>query len=200
MGRVHFEHLGGRYVYVCLKLNCRVYLTNSDQGKPKPGAEDMGAHFEDTDDGYVTFFARVSNVSITGRVVGAFWSWKLFFICMVVWKCSRYFEVLALKLTVLGTQKLKFLYLCFDNFSRLSLKYLLIFRGVLFSFFHKTLADLNFFQISREWEVRETPIGKYCVREVTCKKCDERLGWFYEFAPEASQRWVYNETLSYLWK
>jgi hypothetical protein len=31
--------------------------------------------------------------------------------------------------------------------------------------------------------------GRHIVRDVTCKKCDTKLGWVYEFATEENQRY-----------
>lgn len=31
--------------------------------------------------------------------------------------------------------------------------------------------------------------GRHIVRDVTCKKCDTKLGWVYEFATEETQRY-----------
>ena len=31
--------------------------------------------------------------------------------------------------------------------------------------------------------------GRHIVRDVTCKKCDAKLGWMYEFATEDQQRY-----------
>lgn len=31
--------------------------------------------------------------------------------------------------------------------------------------------------------------GRHMVRDVSCKRCDAKLGWFYEFAVEDSQRY-----------
>ena len=31
--------------------------------------------------------------------------------------------------------------------------------------------------------------GRHIVRDVTCKKCDAKLGWMYEFATEDGQRY-----------
>ncbi len=31
--------------------------------------------------------------------------------------------------------------------------------------------------------------GRHFVRDVTCKKCDVKLGWMYEFAMEETQRY-----------
>ena len=31
--------------------------------------------------------------------------------------------------------------------------------------------------------------GRHMVRDVSCKKCDAKLGWMYEFAVEESQRY-----------
>lgn len=31
--------------------------------------------------------------------------------------------------------------------------------------------------------------GRHMVRDVSCKNCETKLGWFYEFAVEESQRY-----------
>lgn len=31
--------------------------------------------------------------------------------------------------------------------------------------------------------------GRHLVRDVTCKTCGEKLGWFYEFATDETQRY-----------
>ena len=31
--------------------------------------------------------------------------------------------------------------------------------------------------------------GRHIVRDVTCKKCDIKLGWIYEYATEDNQRY-----------
>ena len=31
--------------------------------------------------------------------------------------------------------------------------------------------------------------GRHIVRDVTCKKCEAKLGWMYEFATEDGQRY-----------
>lgn len=31
--------------------------------------------------------------------------------------------------------------------------------------------------------------GRHFVRDISCKKCDTKLGWMYEFATEETQRY-----------
>ena len=43
--------------------------------------------------------------------------------------------------------------------------------------------------ISSETQDRMMLTGRHIVRDVTCKKCDAKLGWMYEFATEDQQRY-----------
>ena len=43
--------------------------------------------------------------------------------------------------------------------------------------------------ISSETQDRMMLTGRHIVRDVTCKKCDAKLGWMYEFATEDGQRY-----------
>jgi len=40
-----------------------------------------------------------------------------------------------------------------------------------------------------ETQDRNMLTGRHIVRDVTCKKCDAKLGWMYEFATEDGQRY-----------
>lgn len=38
-------------------------------------------------------------------------------------------------------------------------------------------------------QAREMLTGRHMVRDVSCKYCDAKLGWMYEFATEENQRY-----------
>ncbi len=45
--------------------------------------------------------------------------------------------------------------------------------------------------------------GRHWVRDIYCKKCEEKLGWMYEFAMEDQQRYkvsiLYNHVIPKVW-
>jgi len=45
------------------------------------------------------------------------------------------------------------------------------------------------FCLSSEVQERVMITGKHMVRDVSCKNCDTKLGWIYEFATEENQRY-----------
>ncbi|CAF0780603.1 unnamed protein product [Adineta ricciae] len=52
------------------------------------------------------------------------------------------------------------------------------------------------FLFSRVVNTKQSPVqermmltGRHFVRDISCKKCDTKLGWMYEFATEESQRY-----------
>lgn len=46
-----------------------------------------------------------------------------------------------------------------------------------------------------EREFRHFVTGDHFVRDIYCKKCSVRLGWFYEFATENNQRYKEGKTI-----
>ena len=46
-----------------------------------------------------------------------------------------------------------------------------------------------FIQTYSEVQDRVMLTGRHMVRDVSCKNCDTKLGWIYEFATEENQRY-----------
>ena len=59
--------------------------------------------------------------------------------------------------------------------------------------FHKNswifTCEYTYILIFSETQDRMMLTGRHIVRDVTCKKCDTKLGWVYEFATEETQRY-----------
>merc|ERR1712018_992276 len=53
------------------------------------------------------------------------------------------------------------------------------------AFLFNRVVNLNY----SETQDRIMLTGRHIVRDVTCKKCDTKLGWVYEFATEENQRY-----------
>merc|ERR1711953_1510218 len=53
------------------------------------------------------------------------------------------------------------------------------------AFLFGKVVNLNY----SETQDRMMLTGRHIVRDVTCKKCDAKLGWMYEFATEDGQRY-----------
>merc|ERR1712020_768401 len=53
------------------------------------------------------------------------------------------------------------------------------------AFLFNKVVNLNY----SETQDRMMLTGRHIVRDVTCKKCDAKLGWMYEFATEDGQRY-----------
>jgi len=53
------------------------------------------------------------------------------------------------------------------------------------AFLFNKVVNLNY----SETQDRMMLTGRHIVRDVTCKKCDTKLGWVYEFATEETQRY-----------
>ena len=47
----------------------------------------------------------------------------------------------------------------------------------------------DFVDFFSETQDRMMLTGRHIVRDVTCKKCEAKLGWMYEFATEDGQRY-----------
>ncbi|XP_076463919.1 protein yippee-like 5 [Babylonia areolata] len=53
------------------------------------------------------------------------------------------------------------------------------------AFLFNRVVNLNFSEV----QDRVMLTGRHMVRDVSCKKCDAKLGWIYEFATEENQRY-----------
>ncbi|XP_014671984.1 PREDICTED: protein yippee-like 5 [Priapulus caudatus] len=53
------------------------------------------------------------------------------------------------------------------------------------AFLFKKVVNLNYSDV----QDRVMLTGRHMVRDVSCKNCDAKLGWIYEFATEESQRY-----------
>ncbi|KAL8611116.1 Protein yippee-like 5 [Nucella lapillus] len=53
------------------------------------------------------------------------------------------------------------------------------------AFLFNRVVNLNFSEV----QDRIMLTGRHMVRDVSCKKCDAKLGWIYEYATEGSQRY-----------
>jgi len=53
------------------------------------------------------------------------------------------------------------------------------------AFLFKKVVNLTF----SEMQERQMLTGRHVVRDVSCKNCNTKLGWMYEFANEESQRY-----------
>ena len=53
------------------------------------------------------------------------------------------------------------------------------------AFLFNRVVNLNYSDI----QDRVMLTGRHMVRDVTCKKCEAKLGWIYEFATEENQRY-----------
>ena len=58
-------------------------------------------------------------------------------------------------------------------------------------------ADLNENSVFSETQDRVMLTGRHIVRDVTCKSCQTKLGWIYEYATEENQR--YKVSSGFFW-